>query len=886
MSFPGRQMISGLKGSAVQADHLVEARGAASLGPPIFPGGLHAVAEQNADAANGPLLRSPWIIATLSAALAVVLSLLVLPGTSSRAHLALVPVVLLALVAAEWFSLHFEFRRQSYSWSAAELVFVVALVEIGGAWTAVARAVALGAVLAVQRFPRPKILFNVGMVVVEVCVAVLVLRLLMVSEISSPLTWLSFLLAIFVANVFGALLTAAAITMTQGYPGPTLFTAPFVPVLLIQPVAVLVGLAVLVLVEVTPWAWLLIAPLMAALVLVYRRFGAVTRESQALERVYEFARRVEEVTADEDGTREIAQAVRELLNAERVALWLPPYLDEEPRLVVAAEDGAVWYEGPGDPDDLFRRRAVEGDGSPVLVSQARADEAEAAALGRRPAADLLGAPITTAAGEPGYLEVCDRRSDIVSFAESDRAALDSMLTHVNAAIRQQQLLTQIRYDADHDRLTGLPNRQRLAAEIDAILAADPVGARAGLILAALDNYTEVTDTLGHAASDEMLLVTAGLLQEHAPPQAMLARMEGDTFAVLLPGLSLAATERAARRLREAAATRARVAGLDLEVTLTIGVAAAPVHGTEAGTLMQRADVALLAAADTGGVATYHPVLDQQSLRRLQLGTEIEQAMADGDISVVFQPIIDAQSSDIVSVETLVRWAHPRYGSIPPEDFIHLAEQIGRIGALTDHVLDLALARCRRWLDEDIALSVAVNLSAHCLTEPDLVSRIRRALQRHGVPGELLTLELTEGSVVDDSVRDSTVLADLHGLGARLSMDDFGTGYSSLSQLRQLPIDEVKIDKSFVLGMATSPGESFIARSIIELAHNLGLRVVAEGVEDEITRNLLAEMGCDKLQGFLVSRPLPEDRLESWLLARTGVRSAAPGAAHRRLFVRA
>jgi EAL domain-containing protein (putative c-di-GMP-specific phosphodiesterase class I) len=328
-----------------------------------------------------------------------------------------------------------------------------------------------------------------------------------------------------------------------------------------------------------------------------------------------------------------------------------------------------------------------------------------------------------------------------------------------------------------------------------------------------------------------------------------------------------------------------VAGLDLEVTLTIGVAAAPVHGTDAGTLMQRADVALLAAPGSSGVASYHPVLDQQSLRRLQLGTEIEQAMEDGSISVVFQPIIDARTSDIVSVETLVRWAHPRYGAVPPDDFIHLAEQIGRIGPLTDHVLDLALARCRRWLDDGIALSVAVNLSAHCLREPDLVDRVRTALQRHGVPGELLILELTEGSVVDDSVRSSTMLADLHGLGLRLSMDDFGTGYSSLSQLRQLPIDEVKIDKSFVLGMATSQGESFIARSIIELAHNLGLRVVAEGVEDELTRKLLTEMGCDKLQGFLVSRPLPDERLESWLLARTGVRSIAPGATHRRLFVR-
>ncbi|TFV76914.1 sensor domain-containing phosphodiesterase [Blastococcus sp. CT_GayMR19] len=844
------------------------------------------MAEQDDRAPNRPLsFRSPWTVAWLGLAVAVPTALWTLLPDAGPVSIPLLLAVLLGLVAAESFTVHFEFRRQGFTLSPSELAFVMALVEVGGLWTAVARAAAIGIVTVTQGHSRPKAAFNVSVVVLEVCAAVALLRMLPDGPISAPATWLAYLVATVAASLLGALLIAAAITATEGYPGRALWTTLLVPVVLVGPVSVVVGLAVLLMIDVTPWAWLLIAPLLAALGLLYRRFAVVTREGHSVELVYDFARRVEQVPPDEAGTRQIVQAVRELLNADRVALWLPPYLDEEPRLVVSAENGAVWYDGPGDPDDLLRRRAVASADGPVLVSLARADHAEAAALARRGVSDLLGASVMTAAGEPGYLEVCDRRSQVVSFGDSDRAALDSMLTHVNAAIRQQHLLAQIRYDADHDRLTGLPNRQRLAAEIDQVLSLDPVGARAGLILAALGNYTEVTDTLGHAASDELLLVTAGLLREHAPPRALLARMEGEQFAVLLPGLSLPATERAARRLREAASTRARVAGLDLEVTLTIGVAAAPVHGTDSGTLMQRADVALLAASNSGGVASYHPVLDQQSLRRLQLGTELEHAMADGQITVVFQPIIDAQSSDIVSVETLVRWAHPRYGPIPPDDFIHLAEQIGRIGAVTDHVLDLALARCRRWLDQDIALSVAVNLSAHCLTEPDLVARIRRALQRHGVPGELLTLELTEGSVVDDSVRDSTVLADLHALGLRLSMDDFGTGYSSLSQLRQLPIDEVKIDKSFVLGMSTSQGESFIARSIIELAHNLGLFVVAEGVEDELTRNLLAEMGCDKLQGFLVSRPLPDDRLESWLLARTGVRSAAPGATHRRFFVR-
>ncbi|WP_231839500.1 putative bifunctional diguanylate cyclase/phosphodiesterase [Blastococcus saxobsidens] len=829
--------------------------------------------------------RSPWGVAVLALALAVPLGVAVVERGPLSVDVPVLLAVFLTAVVAEWVNVHIEFRHQSFVNSASELVFVIALLEIGGVWTAVTRAAAVGVVLGIQRFSRAKLVFNVAVAIIDTAVAVFVLGLLPVGDVTDPWTWVSCLVAVFAANAVAAVMVAGAIVMTQGYSGRALWTSLLVPVVVVSPVAVLIGLAILLLLHAAPWSWVIIAPLAVALVLLYRRFAAVTREGNSLQQVYEFARRVEEVRPDEAGTRQIVQAVRELLNAERVALWLPPYLDEGPRLVVATESGAHWYDGPGDPDDPLRRRAVLSTDGVIQVCAARADESEVAALARRGVSDVLGAPVTTAAGEPGYLEVCDRRSDLVTFGTSERGALDSMLTHVNAAIRQQQLLTRIRFDADHDRLTGLPNRQRLAAEIDQLLSADPADARAGLILASLGTYADVTDTLGHAASDELLLVTAGLLREHAPPRALLARMEREQFAVLLPGLSLDETERAARRLREAAATRVRVAGLDLEVSLTIGVVAAPVHGTHAGALMQRADVALLAAGDSGGVASYHPVMDQQSLRRLQLGTELEQAMADGQIGVVFQPVIDAQSSDIVSVETLVRWTHPRYGAVPPEDVIGLAEQIGRIGALTDHVLDLALARCRRWLDQGIALSVAVNVSARSLADPDLVDRVRSALERHRVPGELLVLELTESSVVDDQVRESSVLEHLHDLGLRLSMDDFGTGYSSLSQLRQLPIDEVKIDKSFVLTMATSQGESFIARSIIELAHNLGLCVVAEGVEDEMTRNQLTAMGCDKLQGFLISRPLPEDRLDKWLLARTGVRSAAPGAIHRRLFVR-
>jgi hypothetical protein len=290
-----------------------------------------------------------WTIAWIGLLLAVSVSLRVLVPAVEPVDVLTLAAVFLGLVAAESFNVEFEFRKQSFSWSGSELAFVMALATVGAAWTAAAWAVAVGVVVLAQGYPRPKAAFNVSLVVLEVCIAVGVLRLLPVAEISDPRTWISYLVAVMVASVAGAGLIAAAITATQGYPGRTLWTTLFVPVLMISPVSVVMGLVVLLLISVTTWAWLLIAPLLVVLALLYRRFAAVTREGHSVERVYDFARTVEEVSPDEAGTRLIVQAVRELLNADRVALWLPPYLDEEPRMVVAAENGAVWYDGPGDP---------------------------------------------------------------------------------------------------------------------------------------------------------------------------------------------------------------------------------------------------------------------------------------------------------------------------------------------------------------------------------------------------------------------------------------------------------------------------------------------------------------------------------------------------------
>src|SRR3954466_9019285 len=283
-----------------------------------------------------PLRLSPWAIAWLGLAVAVLVSLWVLVPVAEPVDPLTFTAVFLVLVAAESFNVEFEFRKQSLTWSVSEFAFVMALWAVGGAWTAVAWAFAVAIVSLAQGYPGAKAVFNATVVVLEVCAAVAVLRVLPVGE-AEPSVWVSYFVAVLTASLLGVALIATAITATQGYPGRTLWASLFVPVLMVGPVSVVVGLAVLLLVSVTPWAWLLIAPLLVALALLYRRFAAVTREGHSVERVYDFARRVEQVSPDEDGTRQIVQAVRELPNADRVALWLPPYLDEEPRMVVAAE---------------------------------------------------------------------------------------------------------------------------------------------------------------------------------------------------------------------------------------------------------------------------------------------------------------------------------------------------------------------------------------------------------------------------------------------------------------------------------------------------------------------------------------------------------------------
>jgi diguanylate cyclase len=418
-----------------------------------------------------------------------------------------------------------------------------------------------------------------------------------------------------------------------------------------------------------------------------------------------------------------------------------------------------------------------------------------------------------------------------------------------------------------DQLTGLPNRALLHDRTQqAIRLAGRHGLTAALLLLDLDRFKEVNDTLGHHHGDLLLQQVAERMHGSLRSSDTVARLGGDEFAVLLPQITgVQEATVVADKLSAAIEAPFTVDGLTLDVDASIGVAVYPNHATDANELLQRADVAMYAAKAThAGYTLYDPTLDQHNPRRLGLLGQLRRALAAGELIVHYQPKADARSTRILGVEALVRWQHPEHGLLGPGEFVPLAETTGLIRPLTAYVLDAALRQCRTWLDAGHELSVAVNLSTRCLLDLSLPDQITQLLEETAVASERLVLEITESAIMTDPPRALEILNCLHALGVQLAIDDFGTGYSSMAYLKSLPVDELKVDRSFVQHLRDNQSDAVIVRSTVDLGHNLGLRVVAEGVEDEATLNELATLGCDSVQGYYVARPMPAAELVAWL----------------------
>nr|MBA3798150.1 bifunctional diguanylate cyclase/phosphodiesterase [Geodermatophilaceae bacterium] len=342
----------------------------------------------------------------------------------------------------------------------------------------------------------------------------------------------------------------------------------------------------------------------------------------------------------------------------------------------------------------------------------------------------------------------------------------------------------------------------------------------------------------------------------------VARLGGDEFVVLLPGLSTVADAAlVARKLRDCLAEPVDVVGLSLKVKASIGVIVSPTHGDEPSLLLRRADVAMYQAkATAAGYCVYSAEHDALRMGRLSLLRDLRRALASDELFLHYQPKVDLGTGNTTGVEALVRWQHPQRGVLLPDDFVPLAEQNGLAGPLTWAVLSSALRQARHWLDQGVALPVAVNVSPQLLPDPTLCSAVRSQLVEAGVPAELLRLEVTESGVMQDPESSAQVIADLQGFGVLLAVDDFGTGYSSLEFLRQVPVQELKIDRSFITDMAVDSRDASIVQSVIGLAHSLEMRVVAEGIETAAAYQQLIGFGCDEGQGYYLGRPAPADEM--------------------------
>jgi len=433
------------------------------------------------------------------------------------------------------------------------------------------------------------------------------------------------------------------------------------------------------------------------------------------------------------------------------------------------------------------------------------------------------------------------------------------------------------HQALHDSLTGMPNRmffhQRLLEEIE---NARRTGGRMAVMLMDLDHFKEINDTLGHHFGDLLLQEIGPRLSSVLRDNDLMARLGGDEFGIMLPDLpSEEVALRIADRVLEELEQPVAVEGLALDVSGSVGISMFPMHAEDAETLLRRADVAMYVAKENGGgYEVYQDSFDRHNPQRLTLIGQVRPALESGEFVMFYQPKVRLMDGRVAGAEALIRWEHPTLGLVPPDEFIPLVEKTVLLRPLTHYVAETVLKQWKEWAGMGIRIPISINVSPRSLLDSDLPDAIGQLLQETQVPPAFLRIELTEGFLMGDSGRSIAVLDALSNIGVGLSIDDFGTGYSSLSYLKRLPIEEIKVDRTFVMQMHVDANDFMIVRATVDLGRNLGLRVVAEGVEDLATFDRLADFGCDEAQGFYISKPLSAIEFTRWLSVRNLDREAS------------
>ena len=607
----------------------------------------------------------------------------------------------------------------------------------------------------------------------------------------------------------------------------------------------------------------------------------------------------------------VSQGVQSKIDTESVGFWKNP--DDVSPAVVGSLDNIV---RANNVQELNSLSLYSTGGEPLWTSMGTTADAPALDMDRANRAVEVLEPVSTVVDTPQgrSLEVTvpvvygDRLAGVYGFAqvnvpwESTESTVWRAVLTVAAVISVIALLAWLllyrtvhrasatlrsqasenEHLALHDALTGLPNRRLLQDRLDrAITASERSGKNLALMILDVDRFKEVNDTLGHDRGDALLIEVAKRLSEVVRDADTVARLGGDEFAVLAPEVGgLLYAERLASRVHSAFDEPFQVGDLHLHVESSIGIALLPDHAENATVLMQRADTAMYAAKSTHlGALLYRPGEGGNSAERLQLLGDLRNALGTQQLSINYQPKIDLGTGEVMGTEALLRWNHPERGNIPPNDFIPLAENTGLIQGLTRYVLEMVCAQMAEWdrVDTDFAhLPVAVNLSARNLLEPDFDEFLEDILASHLIEPERLELEVTESALIEDPIRSHQMLHKIAALGVTLAVDDFGTGYTSMSQLEQMPLSTLKIDRSFTSRLADDPAGATLVKAMVDLAHEFGLEVVAEGVEDAEVTARLRELGCDIGQGFLWSRPVTSDDLPDVLFQLSFQRRPSKG----------
>ncbi len=480
--------------------------------------------------------------------------------------------------------------------------------------------------------------------------------------------------------------------------------------------------------------------------------------------------------------------------------------------------------------------------------------------------------INSGAGWSGELSTDDKNNNSrcvsvrISSVSNNKGEPDHavfMIDDISEAKDQQNAL---RRQALHDSLTDLPNRTLFTDRLEqAILAAQRDEHSLAVLLMDLDHFKEINDTLGHHIGDILLKEIGPKIHQNLRSIDTVARMGGDEFLLLLPNSDEQQSIEVAQKILLSISEPFQVDGHTLEIGASIGIAIYPAHADDPNSLIRRADVAMYDAKHKkSGFNLYDPVADQHNPGRLTMMSELRKAISQNQLSLYYQPKINLKENKCVGVEALVRWDHPEKGQILPDTFIGDAEKSNTIKSLTQWVLTTAIEQSAQWNKEGFCIDMSVNISARDFQDPALLKLIEDKISNSLIEPACLTLELTESAVMTDTKKAFDSLSKLDKMGVKLAIDDFGTGYSSLDYLKRLPVDELKIDRSFVIDMATSKNDAAIVRSTIDLAHNLGLNVVAEGVEDQNSLDLLEKMGCDTMQGYFTCRPLPANEISEYL----------------------